>query len=166
MTDIVKQTLSMRNVAEQYGFELERGSFIKCPFHSEKTASLKIYSEPGRGWHCYGCGTGGSVIDFVMLLFEIPFSAALVRLNSDFQLGLTADKPDPTQLNRLRRDRAERDRKKRAWEEEYRTKTDEFRRLHIYKTTSKPDSPEYAEACGWKYDYLDWWLEKNLSYRG
>lgn len=88
LPDGIKSTLSMQDVALLYGFEPNRAGSILCPFHQEKTPSLKVYSEIGRGWHCFGCGKGGSVIDFVMLLFDIPFRAACVRLNADFNLGL------------------------------------------------------------------------------
>ena len=32
-------------------------------FHEDRTPSLHVYPEPGRGWYCYGCGRGGSVYD-------------------------------------------------------------------------------------------------------
>lgn len=87
--DTIKQSLSMWEVAERYGFEPDRAGFIRCPFHTgDRTASLKIYRERGRGWHCFGCGAGGSVIDFAMKLFDCGFAEAARRLSDDFQLGL------------------------------------------------------------------------------
>lgn len=60
----------MDEVARHYGFEPNRAGFMRCPFHQgDHTASLKIYAGD-RGWHCFGCNSGGSVIDFVMRLYE------------------------------------------------------------------------------------------------
>lgn len=90
----IKQILTMRQVAEFYGFHPNRAGYIQCPFHSgDKHGSLKIYPDTG-GWHCFGCGAGGSVIDFAMRLFDINFKQAVLRLNSDFNLGLSNEKPD------------------------------------------------------------------------
>ena len=86
--DIIKQTLSMTEVAERYGFSPNRAGFIRCPFHAgDNNASLKIYPGKGGGFFCFGCQTSGSVIDFVMRVFECSFSDAMKRLNSDFDLG-------------------------------------------------------------------------------
>lgn len=166
MDEIIKSTLSMRDVVEMYGFDVNRGGFIICPFHTEKTASLKIYSEPGKGFYCYGCGIGGSVIDFVMLLFNIPFRAALVRLNADFQLRLTTDRPSRPEIDRIRQERATKQRKKAEYEKEFNKIAAEFRRLHNQKLNSEPGSPEFVEACSWRYEYLSWWLDNNLSFEG
>jgi len=90
----VKDLVTCREAAERYGYHPNRAGFICCPFHIEKTASMKLYSGE-RGFHCFGCGAGGSVIDFVMKLFDISFRQAILRINADFALGLTWDKPDP-----------------------------------------------------------------------
>ena len=94
LADQVKSLVTIREVAEHYGFYPNRAGYICCPFHREKTASLKLYPD-GRGWCCFGCHAGGTVIDFVMKLFDIPFRQAILRINADFALGLTWDKPDP-----------------------------------------------------------------------
>ena len=93
MADEIKAAITMDDVCRQYGFEVGRGGFVRCPFHSgDRTASLKVY--PGdRGWHCFGCNKGGSVISFVMELFGLNFKQALVRMNQDFNLGLTQERP-------------------------------------------------------------------------
>lgn len=94
LADQVKSLVTIQEAAERYGFHPNRAGYICCPFHNEKTASLKLYSGQ-RGWHCFGCHVGGTVIDFVMKLFDIPFRQAILRINADFALGLTWDKPDP-----------------------------------------------------------------------
>ena len=112
----IKERLTMEEVARRYGYEPGRSGFVRCPFHQgDRTASLKIY--PGQGgWHCFGCGKGGSVIDFVMELYGLSFSQACLRLNTDFGLGLTSDKPDKKAIQDARR-RAREAEEKRAREE-------------------------------------------------
>ena len=84
----IKQLLTMQEVAERYGFIPNRSGYIQCPFHQgDNHGSLKIYPGTG-GWHCFGCGAGGSVIDFAMRLFDINFRQAVLRLNMDFGLGI------------------------------------------------------------------------------
>ena len=95
--DAVKARLTAEQVARHYGLRPDRAGFVRCPFHQgDRTASLKLY--PGKkGWHCFGCHKGGSVIDLVMELFGISFSQAVVRLDADFHLGLTGERPNPAQ---------------------------------------------------------------------
>ena len=50
-----------------------------CPFHTEKTPSF-IVSPDRQTFHCFGCGKGGSVFDFVMLFEHIDFPEALESL--------------------------------------------------------------------------------------
>lgn len=86
----VKNAVPMPGTARFYGFTPNRAGFIRCPFHTEKTASLKLYD---RSFHCYGCGAGGSVIDFVAKLFNLDPLGAAKRLNEDFALGIEIDHP-------------------------------------------------------------------------
>ena len=41
----IKQQNTMRDVVTRYGIEVNRSGFCKCPFHNEKTASMKIYKD-------------------------------------------------------------------------------------------------------------------------
>jgi len=50
-----------------------------CPFHSEKTPSF-IVSPERQSWKCFGCGRGGSAIDFVMENERVDFVEALTTL--------------------------------------------------------------------------------------
>jgi len=49
---------------------------IKCPFHDDSTASLKVYKKSNR-FHCFGCQANGSPIDFVMLKNNVDFKEAV-----------------------------------------------------------------------------------------
>lgn len=50
-----------------------------CPFHEEKTASFHV--TPARGYyHCFGCGEGGDVFDFVQKINNISFGEAVELL--------------------------------------------------------------------------------------
>jgi hypothetical protein len=56
------------------GRELNRDGKTQCPWHGdgqERTPSLHAYTDPTRGWHCYGCDVGGSIIDFGARLWGI-----------------------------------------------------------------------------------------------
>jgi len=50
-----------------------------CPFHNEKTPSFMV-SPDRQTFHCFGCGKGGSVIDFVMEYEHTDFLEALETL--------------------------------------------------------------------------------------
>lgn len=111
IADQIKQVVSTRKAAEFYGFEIGRSGFMRCPFHQgDNTSSLKIYEGTG-GWHCFGCGKGGSTIDFVMELFGLTFRQAVLRINADFNLGLTQGKPIAPALSRMIEERRAEQRK-------------------------------------------------------
>ncbi len=50
-----------------------------CPFHNEKTPSFSVNAERGF-FHCFGCGAGGTVFDFVMRLEGLTFPEAVQSL--------------------------------------------------------------------------------------
>lgn len=50
-----------------------------CPFHQEKTPSFHVDHERGL-FHCFGCGQGGDIFDFVMLTAHLTFTEAAEEL--------------------------------------------------------------------------------------
>ena len=50
--------------------------FGLCPFHSEKTPSFSV-SPDKQIYHCFGCGKGGSVINYIMEIENLSFPEAV-----------------------------------------------------------------------------------------
>lgn len=152
-SDLIKQALTAREVAEFYGFTPNFAGFIRCPFHAgDNHGSLKLY--PGdRGWHCFGCNEGGSVIDFAMKLFGIPFRDAVQRLSDDFGLGLSDFTPDRKMrseaLERRKKEAADRARR----EEKIRELSEEYRRYYEIVNTVPPQLRE--DGSMWVHPLYD-----------
>ena len=47
-----------------------------CPFHSEKTPSFAV-SPDKQIFHCFGCGQGGDVFEFVKLIEQVTFPESI-----------------------------------------------------------------------------------------
>jgi len=60
-----------------------------CPFHKEKTPSFKVNQEKGI-YHCFGCGKGGNIFQFIMEIENLGFVDAvkLVAQKTNFPLNL------------------------------------------------------------------------------
>lgn len=167
----IREAITMKEVAEQYGFTPDRGGYIQCPFHpGDQHASLKIYPGTG-GWHCFGCGRGGSVIDFVMLLFGITFRQALVRLNADFGLSLTRKTSSPRELSELVKARRREAERKAAVARAYPAVAAEYRDCYeitkYFPPILRPDGeiwfhPFYVEAVQ-SMPRLEWWLNEHMG---
>ena len=81
----LKQRLTCREVAPRYGLKVNAAGMALCPFHDERSPSLKL----SRGFYCFGCSAQGDVITFVSRLFEISPGEAAQKLSVDF--GILVD---------------------------------------------------------------------------
>ena len=82
--EIVEQIAAANDIVDVIGgyFPLKRaGSAFKalCPFHQEKSPSFTVNPQRQR-FHCFGCGAGGSVFDFVARYESVDFPTAARRL--------------------------------------------------------------------------------------
>lgn len=141
----IKERLSTADVFERYGYQINSKGFVCCPFHNEKTPSMKVY-QGNRGYHCFGCGASGDIFTFVMKLFDISFNEAVKKLNDDFYLNVIPNRK-LTRLQRLEQARQTFERKKainKVKEEEnavkraYNKAYDEFARLQRQYIKYKP----------------------------
>ncbi len=62
-----------------------------CPFHNEKTPSFSVNAERGF-FHCFGCGAGGSVFNFIMRVEGLTFPEAVRSLAKKY--GVTIPEHD------------------------------------------------------------------------
>ena len=71
-SDIVDVVGSYVNLNKRSGSNL----FGLCPFHNEKTPSFSVSAEK-QIYHCFGCGKGGGVINFIMEIEGLGFHDAV-----------------------------------------------------------------------------------------
>lgn len=115
--ETIKNAVTALDACQRYGIQVSRTGYANCLWHTEKTPSLKVY-EGNKGFHCFGCGKSGSVIDLVMQVFGLNFLDACKRIDQDFGLHLYDDDDHPqirkkkTQGQVLAEARAEYDRRK------------------------------------------------------
>lgn len=155
----------MRDVAERYGYEPNRAGFISCPFHSDKTPSIKVYNDIGKGFYCFGCGAGGSVIDFAMKLFDISFQQAIARLSFDFGIPTDCHKPSGREFETFKRKKAQEVRELAEYQRQYMDKV----RLHrsaveILKSTQNPQTDQEAQSKAWALstlEHTEFWLSEH-----
>jgi len=62
----IKQRLSILAVLKHYGLQPDKNNMLKCPFHADDTASMKIYPQTNT-FNCFGCDKNGDAIEFCTL---------------------------------------------------------------------------------------------------
>lgn len=74
IVEYIGQTEEVHHHGQQY--------FCCCPFHNgDDTPSLCIYPET-HTWYCYGCHTGRSIYDWIMLKDSLSFQEAVEKVSS------------------------------------------------------------------------------------
>ncbi|WP_334110449.1 DNA primase [Thermodesulfitimonas autotrophica] len=72
-----------------------------CPFHQERTPSFTV-SPDKQFFYCFGCGTGGDALKFLILRENLSFPEALRRLADRAGLKLPVTALDPEAERRRR----------------------------------------------------------------
>jgi DNA primase len=94
----IKAEVSLVRLAENQGYALVKQGkdfAVCCPFHNDKTPSC-IISPKSNLFNCFGCGAGGSVIDWVMKTQGVSFRHAVELLKNDIgavSSSLAANQP-------------------------------------------------------------------------
>ena len=74
-SDIVDVVGSYVSLGKRSGANL----FGLCPFHNERTPSFAV-NPAGQFYHCFGCGKGGGVINFIMEIENLSYPDAVAFL--------------------------------------------------------------------------------------
>ena len=75
--------------------------FGLCPFHSEKTPSFSV-SPDKQIYHCFGCGKGGGVINFIMEIENLDFRDAVEFLARRAGMQMPEEENDRESRKRAR----------------------------------------------------------------
>jgi DNA primase len=100
----IKERLPITEVLADYIQMKKAGVNFKavCPFHNEKTPSLII--SPAKGiWHCFGCGLGGDIFEFIKLSENVEFAEAL-KILAD-RAGVELRKPTEEEVVKQQKSR-------------------------------------------------------------
>ena len=78
----IKEKYDMPYVLNMYGINPDRKGFIRCIFHKEKTASMKVYKD---SVYCFGCGRSGDIFTFVQQMDGCSFKEAYLKLGGEYE---------------------------------------------------------------------------------
>lgn len=94
ITDVVSSYVKFtkRSGTNQFGL---------CPFHSEKTPSFSVAPDK-QIYHCFGCGKGGGVINFIMEIENLSYPDAVRFLAKRVNMAVPEDRPDENSHRRER----------------------------------------------------------------
>ena len=158
--EAVKQSVTTRQAAEHYGIHVGRNGMACCPFHNDKTPSMKL----DRRYHCFGCGADGDVIDFAAALYGLGKKEAAVQLAQDFGLSYEDWKPPGKAKKPKSRQKSPEEQFQEAKNHCFRILADYLHLLRVWRKEYAPHSPEeifhprFVEALQ-KQDQVEYLLD-------
>lgn len=76
VSEVVRRHVPLRRAGSEWA--------ALCPFHREKTPSFFV-NDRKRLWHCFGCGAGGSGIDFLMQHCGLTLHQAVEHITGEVE---------------------------------------------------------------------------------
>lgn len=156
----VKAAVTARQAAEMYGLKVGRNSLACCPFHHDKTPSMKVDDR----YYCFGCGVTGDAVDLTAQLLGLSPKDAALRLAADF--GIEVDekaKPEAFHPYRPRADPQKELQKwfDHAWEVllEYRSLLRDWEKRYAPQSMDEEWHSLFCEALD-KKDYIEYLLDE------
>lgn len=160
--EAVKDSVTTKDAAKMYGLTVGRNGMVRCPFHNDKTPSMKV----DRRFHCFGCQANGDVIDFTSRLFGIGLKDAAEKLAADF--GIRYDGKARASPKPVRKKVSEEMKFRQAVHQCYRVYCDYLHLLRKWRADYAPRSPSeewhplFVEALQ-KQIYVEYLLDTLLS---
>ncbi len=152
-TDEIKQSVSMQEIVERYGIRIDRKGFCCCPFHKEKTGSMKVYKD---SYNCFGCGANGDIFSFVMGMEHCDFKTAYKALGGSYK-AKSDHQRNLYQYHLQKRKEKEIKRQQRLIHEK-REMIEEVKMQKLFKKLSPVFSDDWCEAVN-RLEYLYYRLE-------
>ena len=141
-----------------YGYPTSSRRRIPCPLHSGKDPNF-CYTD--QVFHCWTCGAKGNVVSLVMQLFGLSFRQALMKLNTDFCLGLSAHKPSIRERQQMMESR----KVQKAYEGMMDKRKRLYRGLSVYhrELWRRITSGEADEGTVMLQQEVEAWLDENIG---
>jgi len=91
--DRIRRDVSLSATAQAFGVQIQANGHefeACCPLHSESTPSFTIFTgkDGAQRFHCFGCGEGGDVIDFVQKIQGVTTAEAINILSGNARRGV------------------------------------------------------------------------------
>lgn len=179
-TDTIREAVSAEQVGQDYGLNPGRDGRCRCIFcNGNRGDTLKLY-RGNRGFYCFRCHTGGTVINLYMQLTGCGFRDAVKGLNEQYGLGLPLDGTDRKAIEQARtlaeQRKLEREKQERAYRKlldlywdacdavEY---CDRVKRDLAPKSPADPWRQRFIIALKWRDQLAEWrdWLEDRVYNR-
>ncbi len=97
----IRESSDIVEIVSEYVSLAKKGSanyFGVCPFHDEKTPSFSVHTTR-QTYHCFGCGEGGNVFNFLMKIEGLEFPDAVRRLAERTGIAIKDEKGRPQNNN-------------------------------------------------------------------
>lgn len=162
----IKEQITARDIAEHYGYEVNRSGMMCCPFHDDKHPSMKV----DKNFYCFGCGAKGNAIEFAAKLHELTTYEAALNLIDDFMLPIDVDKKikrekkQYAEIKRIKREKLNRQLFEKSVDRIYSVYLRYFHLLNSWAVKYAPKSiddewhPLFIEAAQ-KKDYVEYLLD-------
>ncbi|EGL19931.1 MULTISPECIES: DNA primase [unclassified Paenibacillus] len=109
--EVIEAVLQRHDIADvigKYVHLTKQGHYLKglCPFHSEKSPSFTVTPEK-QIYHCFGCGAGGNMFQFLREIEGYTFAEAVRHLAEEADIpvtweeSLSADNPQQKDRSKM-----------------------------------------------------------------
>ena len=82
----VKEALPVPKLAWFFGLRPREDGMVRCPFHDDRTPSLKLYKDH---FHCFGCRAHGDVVDLAVRMTGLRPGKAARILAKEFHIDIS-----------------------------------------------------------------------------
>lgn len=151
--ETIEQILQASDIVDVIGsyFPLQRsGSTFRCncPFHAEKTPSFHVFPSSQR-YKCFGCGEGGSAINFLMEYENLPFVDAVRKLADRTGIPIIEEAHDPE---------SDRKRRKITRIKELNNKAARFFHHQLLRSPDAQHARDYLKSRGFNKALAEKWI--------